>query len=165
MIDDGHWIDRLLLLCEHISTWSKDNSSKIGAVIVDEDRTVIATGYNGMPRGVNDTVESRHQRPEKYKWYEHAERNAIYNAARVGVATKGCIIVIPWFPCCDCARAIVQSGIVHLVAFEPDYNHATWGQDFGISREILAEGGVKMTLLDSAEWRSRMGSADKRHTL
>lgn len=102
---------------------SKDGSTRVGAVIVGPDRDQRAGGFNGLPRGVVDDPArfpwsaSRHRRPEKYSWYEHAERNAIYNAARTGVATGGCTMYTAGGPpCADCARAVIQCGIVEVVA-------------------------------------------------
>ena len=107
---DRLWID----LARRVAEESKDRSTKVGAVIISpEDKTVLSTGWNGFPRGVNDDENYRHERPEKYIWTEHAERNAIYNAARLGIKLKGSHMYVScYLPiCCDCARAIVQSGI------------------------------------------------------
>ena len=78
------WDNRFLSMAKLIATWSRDRSTKVGAVIVGPNREVRSVGYNGFPRGVNDAIESRYERPGKYDWTEHAERNAIYNAARYG---------------------------------------------------------------------------------
>jgi len=94
---------------------SKDVRTKVGAVIVGPGNEIISIGYNGLPRGANDDDEERQQRPGKYQWFEHAERNAIYNAARVGVSVNNCTIYTPYYPCSDCMRAIIQSGIKRLV--------------------------------------------------
>ena len=133
-----------MAVAQLIATWSKDRGRKVGAVIVGPDNEIRSTGYNGIPRGVNDDVEDRHdaESGEKYLWVSHAERNAIYNAALLGVSTKGCSIYVPWFPCLDCAKAIVQSGISRLICFEPDFNDKNWGKEFEKSRIILAEGKV-----------------------
>ena len=101
-----HWDERFMEMARTIAGWSKDRSRKVGCVIVGPGKEIRASGYNGFPRDVNDDVEARHQRPAKYRWTEHAERNAIYNAARSGVSTMGCVIYLPWFPCMDCSRAI-----------------------------------------------------------
>ena len=95
---------------------SKDNSTKIGVVIVGKGNEIVSTGYNSFPRGIDDTVPKRQERPEKYIWFEHAERNAIYNAARIGVSTNGCTMYMSCgLPCADCARAIINCGIVKIV--------------------------------------------------
>lgn len=123
---------------------SKDRSTQVGCVIVDTAQTVRATGYNGFPRGINDDVEARHERPAKYKWTEHAERNAIYTAARVGVPLLGCTMYVSLFPCMDCARAIVQSGVGRIVCEEPDLTNPRWGEDFKLATELLGEAGVEV---------------------
>jgi dCMP deaminase len=93
-----------------VASKSKDPKTKIGALIV-KDKRIISTGYNGIPIGVDDKNELRHERPEKYKWYEHGERNAIYAAAKYGIDTNGSILYTNALPCADCARGIIQSGI------------------------------------------------------
>lgn len=136
------WDDYFMGLASHVATRSKDRSTKVGCVIVGPDNEICSTGYNGFPRGINDEVPERHERPAKYKWTEHAERNAIYNAARMGTALKGCRIYLPWFPCMDCARAITQSGIVELVCHAPDMNDERWGHDFSTATVLFEEAGV-----------------------
>ena len=117
----------------------------MGAIIVNDDNRIIATGYNGMPIGVNDNVDLRHERPIKYLYTEHAERNAIYSAALSGISTKGATMVLMWFPCADCARGIIQSGIKEVKCKEPDVNDPIWGQSFRVSIEMLTEAGVKIS--------------------
>ena len=102
---------------------SKDPNTKVGCIIVGPDNEVRSTGYNSFPRGICDDVPERLERPEKYLWIEHAERNAIYNAARSGICTKGCTIYMQGLPCMDCARSIIQSGIIRIV-----YDKAKWAE-------------------------------------
>ena len=135
-------------LARMVGGWSKDRSRGVGAVIVGPYREIRSVGYNGFPRGVNDVLDERHARPAKYKWTEHAERNAIYNAARTGMPLQGCEIYIPWYPCMDCARAIVQSGIVLMVAQEPDWDDPKWKDDFALVGTLLSEGGVTVRFVD-----------------
>lgn len=107
--------NKYLELAEKIAQdFSKDPSTKVGAVFLDrEDQRPVSFGYNGMLRGINEGVPERQQRPEKYLWYEHAERNAIYNKAQ-DVLTNG-VMVTTEFPDMDTARAIAASGIKLLV--------------------------------------------------
>lgn len=106
------WHEYFFNIAENVKLKSKDRYTKIGAVIVGKDNEIISTGYNSFVRGLNDDIEDRQERPEKYYWFEHAERNAIYNAARIGVSTKDCEIYLTCeLPCIDCARAIINSGI------------------------------------------------------
>ena len=136
------WDARFMNLARHISEWSDDRSTKVGVVIVGPDNDVRALGYNGFPRGIVDDLPDRHERPEKYLWIEHAERNAIYSAARVGIPLSGCTMYLPWFPCMDCARAIVQSGIRVLVAQKPDLSNPKWGEDFKRALTLFDEAGL-----------------------
>lgn len=98
---------------------SKDESTQVAAIIT-RNNVILATGHNGFPRGINDNLAARQERPEKYFWMEHAERNAIYNCAKQGTQLEGSEIYIEWPPCADCARAIIQSGIkkVHLYTYD-----------------------------------------------
>lgn len=136
------WDARFMGLAQHIGSWSKDRSTKVGCVIVGTSNEVRAVGYNGFVRGLDDDDDARHERPAKYLWTEHAERNAIYHAAQVGTALGGCRMYLPWFPCMDCARAIVQSGIIELVAIEPDLADPRWGNDFENALAMLHEARV-----------------------
>lgn len=136
------WESRFMELAKHIGTWSKDQSRKVGCVIVGSRNEILSTGFNGFPRGVNDDIETRHQRPAKYQWTEHCERNAIFNAASTGTKLHGAVMFLPWYPCVPCARAIIQSGIAELVCIEPDWNDATWKDDFAIVPGLLSEGNV-----------------------
>jgi dCMP deaminase len=138
------WDRRFMQLAELVGSWSKDRSTKVGCVIVGTDHEVRAIGFNGFPRFVDDDIDERHERPAKYAWTEHAERNAIYSAVRIGVALKGCTMYLPWFPCMDCARAIVQSGISRLVALHPNLEDPRWGQDFRSAIVLLNEARVEL---------------------
>lgn len=137
-----NWDQYFMDIAKAVSARSKDRSTKVGCVIVGPDKGIRSTGYNSFPRGINDNIEGRHQRPEKYAWTEHAERNAIYAAARTGTPTEGCTAYLPWFPCMDCARALVQAGIKEVVGVKPDLSDARWGADFARAETLFAEAGV-----------------------
>jgi len=109
------WEDYFMTMAYLVASRSKDESTHIGAVIVGHDNEVISTGYNSFPRRIVDTVPERQERPEKYFWFEHAERNAIYNAARIGVSTLETTMYTNGLPCMDCARAVIQAGISTVV--------------------------------------------------
>jgi dCMP deaminase len=144
----NHWDKKFMELAIHVSSWSKDRSTKVGAVIVDEhSKSVLAMGYNGFPRGCDDDQDCRHERPAKYLWTEHAERNAIYNAARNGVRLDGATIYIPLCSCVDCTRAIIQSGIKRVVIGEPkpeDRERLYKTFNFELSLELYQECRVKV---------------------
>jgi len=142
------WIKRWMDLACLVASWSKDRSRKTGAVIIDERNNLIAIGWNGFVRGVNDEIASRQVRPDKYKWTEHAERNAIYNAAANGHPVKNCYMFIPWYPCADCARAIIQSGIIKLYCTEPDWIDEQWSIDFAIVCEMLEEAEITVEFVE-----------------
>lgn len=140
------WDIKFIELSRHIAEWSKDTNRKNGAVIVDDDNIVISMGYNGFPRGCNETVETRYEKPHKYLYTEHAERNAIYHAARHGVTIKGCTMYVTMFPCSDCARGIIQAGIKKLISPEPDVEHEKWGVHFKAALEMLDESQIEIEL-------------------
>ena len=153
-MSSADWDSRWMALAQLVATWSKDRGRKVGAVIVGSDNEVRSTGFNGIPRGVNDNVEERHdaETGEKYLWVSHAERNAIYNAALLGVSTKNCTIYVPWYPCIECAKAIVQAGVAKIVCFEPDLADSNWGRDFEKSLIILGEGSVVTKLVEQKNY-------------
>lgn len=138
------WDSRFMKLAAQIGEWSKDGSRKVGCIVVGPGNEIRSAGYNGFPRGVRDDLASRHKRPGKYRWTEHAERNAIFNAARIGTPLEGCRIYLTWFPCMECARAIVQAGIVELIAIEPDLSDPQWGNDFAEVPQLFDEVGVRI---------------------
>lgn len=139
LVKDSMWTRRWIEAAQFFSSWSKDRSRKIGCVIVDDRQALLSQGWNGFPRGVDDTIEERHVRPEKYLWIEHAERNAIDNAAANGVRLRGATVYSTLFPCQDCARGIIQSGIARVVALK-SVSDATY--DFSKSHAMLLEAGV-----------------------
>lgn len=134
------WDARFIELAKLVGSWSKD-TTKVGCVIVGSGRSVLAMGYNGLPRGVTE-YPNRNDRPAKYLYTEHAERNAIYNANRAGTPLFNSTIYLPWFPCADCARAVIQVGIVRLVGSKPDFNNQQWGGSHIIAHQMLIESGV-----------------------
>lgn len=112
----GKWSDRFLGLADHISEWSYDPSRKVGAVIVDEKHRVISMGYNGFPRGVSDTAERYENRETKMLFVCHAERNALDNSP---LSVDGQTMYSTLFPCSECAKSIIQSGIRKVVSYNP----------------------------------------------
>ncbi|MBQ8660860.1 MAG: dCMP deaminase family protein [Alphaproteobacteria bacterium] len=145
------WHKRFMEVAELVKTWSKDPSLKVGAVVVGPDREIRSTGYNGLVRGVDDNKPERLERPTKYDFFEHAERNAVYNACLIGASLKGCVIYVTAMPCPDCARAIIQSGIKMVVTrrVEADANApaGTWRDKLVYSEEMFREAGVEYLYL------------------
>ena len=144
---DLKWHRRFLDMCLHIATWSKDRSTKTGCVIV-KDRKILSTGYNGPTPGIDDENEHYHTRPQKYWYFEHCDRNAIYAAARHGVALEGSTMYLSGPPCCDCARGIVMAGLKEVIwpednTFEkPGEVYERWKDSVAASLEILEAGNV-----------------------
>ncbi len=140
------WHKRFMEVAELVKTWSKDPSTKVGAVVVGPDREIRSTGYNGLVRGVDDNKPERLERPTKYDFFEHAERNAVYNACLIGASLKGCVIYVTSMPCPDCARAIIQSGIkmvvTHKVTIDENSPANTWRDKLIYSEEMFKEAGV-----------------------
>ena len=156
------WDKRFLDLAEYISGWSKDKSRGVGAVIVNDDKRVVAFGYNGFPSGVNDDIEARHERPAKYNWTVHAEENAITNAARIGVATKDTIMYLNLFPCARCAGNIINSGIKRVVVSkDPNFEDDKYGNEFKISQEKLREAGVEIFTPTSRTYQVDVGNVSE----
>lgn len=156
-----NWDVYFINLLEHIASRSKDPNTNVGCIIVDgETNAILSTGYNSLPRGVDDYKHERLDRSKsKYDWMEHAERNAIYNAARHGIRLDGANIYQPWIPCVECARAIIQSGIKKIIFDGRDGNPWKQRSESGgknwkeeISEEMLEEGGVKLTFLTEKHW-------------
>lgn len=135
------WDLRFLSLADFVAQWSKDPSTKIGAVVVRPDKTVASFGFNGFARGVVDSAERLENRALKYPLTVHAEANAIA-AARQSVA--GCTIYIAGLnPCTPCASLIVQAGITRVVASCGHVkNPAHWAQQFELAAQVFEESGV-----------------------
>ena len=128
---------------------SPNRIRQVGAVLVTQDGTQIAA-CNTFPAGVRDLPE-RHDGDGRFVWMEHAERHAIFAAARRGLATAGGHLTTSFFPCIDCARAIVDSGIVCLDTPAPAFADPVWGPSFERSQIILQEGGVEIRVVDRVE--------------
>ncbi|PZN99488.1 MAG: dCMP deaminase [Hyphomicrobiales bacterium] len=138
------WEARFFQLCALVASWSDDRSRQVGAVIVDTENNVLSIGYNGFPRRVDSVRSHRHSREggEKYLWIEHAERNAIYSAVRSGASTRGARMFVSLFPCADCARAIIQSGILELNCFARPLSDERFDKSFDVATTMLLEAGV-----------------------
>jgi dCMP deaminase len=133
---------------------SHDESKKNGAVLTwrDGKPIYITAAYNQFPRGVVET-EARWERPAKYRFVEHAERGALYQAARCGVSTQRLSMVCPWAACTDCARAIIQCDIERLVTLPRpsaarEKGGMDWVSEIADADAMLAEAGVEVLFLD-----------------
>ena len=141
------WDDYFMTMVYLVAMRSKDESTHIGAVIVGPDNEIRSTGYNSFPRGMNDDLEERQERPQKYFVFEHAERNAIYNVGLWGGGSlKGCRIYTNGVPCTDCARAVIQVGIKEVIVdgWWDKNNAEKWAESAKISIEMFDEVGIKV---------------------
>ena len=151
-----HWDAYYLAICRVVATRSKDPATKLGCVIAGPAHEIRSTGYNSFPRGIRDDVPERSERPEKYLWMEHAERNAIYNAARAGTPLEKCTMYVELMPCMDCARAIVQAGIEEVVIDAgrmSRYSSEFYGRHFELAETLLREAKVvvRSTTADTSQ--------------
>jgi dCMP deaminase len=145
-----NWDEYFINIAEQVKLKSKDNNTKIGVVLVGKNNEIVSTGYNSFPRGINDDVVERQEKPEKYFWFEHAERNSIFNAARIGVSTLGTTMYMTCgISCADCARAIISAGVEKIVlrsgkgAMSPK-----WQESAERSNQMFKEAGIIVEFFD-----------------
>ena len=136
------WDKRFLALATHIAGWSKDPSTQVGCVVVGPDREIRSTGFNGFPRGIEDSIARLENRELKYPLICHAEENAIMHAARIGISLKGCTAYVTWPPCSRCARSLIQAGVDEVVYPAESEIPERWGDDFEIATSMMNEAGV-----------------------
>ncbi len=134
------WIERFLALAEHVAQWSKDPSTKTGAVIVRPDKTIAGIGYNGFPRGLSDAPALYADREIKYGRVIHCEINAIYNSRG---SVEGCTAFLTCPPCERCAAHLIQYGIAAVYCREPTpEQYIRW--QISRSEDMLREAGVML---------------------
>ena len=140
------WDDYFMSIVYLVASKSKDERTHIGAVIVGPNKEVVSLGYNSFPRKLNDHVPQRQKKPEKFFWFEHAERNAIYNATLIGTSLKGCKMYTNGVPCANCARGIIQSGIFEVIVDEEwnKINSKRWVEHSKRTIQMFKETGVKL---------------------
>jgi len=157
-----NWDLYFLHLAEVVAEKSCDTSLHVGCVIVGPDNEIRSTGYNGFCRGCEPN-QKRLSRPDKYDWTEHGERNAVYNAARIGTSLKNCtayMVCIPRekgvnCPCLECTRALIQVGITTIVSWytpsvQSKETTGTWRDKIKVSMQMLQEAGVSLRLINEA---------------
>jgi dCMP deaminase len=135
------WTNRFLDLAHLIASWSKDPSTKVGAVAVGEGRQILSTGYNGFPRGVHDDIPARMERPTKYLYVVHAEANLVAHAARHGISLKGATVYTTHYPCAQCAALLINSGIAEVRVDVAGKTNMP-GEHFDAAARMFYEAGV-----------------------
>lgn len=134
------WDNRFYELSNHVAKWSKDPSTKVGAVLVGKDTRNISLGYNGFPRGIADNLSRLSNREVKYHLTQHAERNALDNAK---FDTAGSTLYVTFFPCSECAKSIVSKGVSRVVCPFPS-EREPWQTDSVWTKMIFGEAGVQL---------------------
>lgn len=141
---ENKWHIRFLELAEFIAQWSKDPSTKVGAVIVDEKRRIVSTGYNGFAIGVDDSENRLVDRTIKYPIILHAEENAMSFAKQ---NLDNCSLYVSGLPpCAHCASLIIQSGIKNVYAWNLDIPER-WKDSINLTNQLFCEAGVKLSFI------------------
>jgi dCMP deaminase len=141
------WDTRFLKLAKEVALWSKDPSTQVGAVVV-KDRRILATGYNGFPRGIYDDESWYKNRDVKYMFVVHAEMNCIYNATEAGVSLKGSTLYVHSLPVCpECAKGVIQVGIERIVMLKGDLKEP-WKTRYKDSKCMFDMAGIKTEFID-----------------
>ena len=134
-------------IAQAVAGLSKDPNTKVGALIIDKRGSIRAVGYNGFPRGVNDDQSRYNDRDTKLKLIAHAEANAIANAASTGTQIQGCSIVVTKFPCGECAKMIINTGISHI--FSPEYSiMGDWASSNYDAQRMFMEAGLTIEVFE-----------------
>lgn len=144
-----NWDIKFLKMAKEVATWSKDPSSQIGSICVGSKREILATGYNGFPRGIADTIDRLENRTLKYHFVVHAEMNVIYNATYNGVSLDGATMYVHGLPICsDCAKGIIQVGIKRVVMPQiPQDIDEKWRISWALSKKLFREANIEVTFI------------------
>jgi dCMP deaminase len=142
------WDARYLDLAENVSSWSKDPSRKIGAVAVGSKGQILSQGYNGFPRGIDDSVERYNDKETKYRYVVHAEMNVVYNATYNGISLDGATLYVTGLPVCsECAKGIIQTGVKRVVMRATDVPEK-WFVSFATTAKMFNEAGIEWELTE-----------------
>lgn len=144
-MSQNKWDGRYMSLAKQFAGWSKDPSTQVGAVAVNEIGSVVAQGYNGFPRGIEDTELRYNDRELKYRYVVHAEMNCIFNAAWNGVSLDGATLYVWPLPVChECAKGIIQSGITRVVSpeFKDTSQQARWEESCAQTIDMFKEAHI-----------------------
>jgi dCMP deaminase len=163
------WDIRFVRIAKEVAEWSKDPSTQVGSIAV-KNRKIIATGYNGFPKGIKDAPRDLYDREMKLKLTVHAEKNMIYNAVEHGVKLEGSTVYIWGLPTCEeCWKGLVQTGVSRVVMPDIEFNGGKWKEGCKFAKEYMEDVGieVKEYLMDwpglnyepnytgSGEWRNK----------
>jgi dCMP deaminase len=147
----GKWIDKYFKLAEQVSSWSKDPSTKVGAIAVGAKGQILSQGYNGFPRGIEDSEARLSDRGQKYKFVVHAEQNCIYNATLNGVSLSDADMYIWGLPLCsECAKGVIQVGVKRVFMCYPSEIPSKWSDSFELTAAMLNEAKVEWKCYESS---------------
>ena len=153
-VDYLSWDEYFMGIAKLSALRSKDPSTQVGACIVSDDNRILSIGYNGAPNGFNDDSfpwdREGNALDTKYLYVCHAELNAILNFRGNKRDLEGSKIYVALFPCNECAKAIIQSGIKRLITYEPDWNDDRWGESFRYSKEMLTESNILIEYIEKS---------------
>lgn len=141
------WHQRFVQLAAEVSTWSKDPSTKVGCILV-RNKTVVSTGYNGLPRSVSDSFERLNDREIKYATTVHAEQNAVISAAANGSSTVDCNAYVTFHPCAHCASVLINAGIKAVYVSACGELPERWLKNFTLAAKLLEEAGIPVKIID-----------------
>jgi len=142
------WHNRYVALANEVASWSKDPSTRVGAVAIGSKGQVLAQGYNGFPRGIEDRLCRYNNRELKYRYVVHAEMNVIYNDTYNGVSLDGSTLYVSGLPVCsECAKGVIQVGISKVVINVSEMKEP-WKHSWEISKEMFDESNIKWEIIN-----------------
>ena len=140
-------LEGFINIAEAVASMSKD-STKVGAIAIDDDWNILCVGYNGFPRGVDDLPERLAHKETKYAFTNHGEANVVAQAARNGIRLKDSTVIITSLPpCTGCTKLLIQAGVKQI--YFPELGVSTgakWVAEWGVSKQMLIEAGVSYTM-------------------
>lgn len=150
MMEEDKWVQRYLEMAKLVSTWSKDPSTRVGAVAVGKHGQILSTGYNGFPRKIDDTQDRLNDRPTKYEFTIHAEMNIVYNASLTGISLDGSSVYVYGLPVCsECTKGLIQAGVSRVVMMVKASDEAMdrWSGSTQKSLDMFSEAGIEVTMV------------------
>ena len=145
---DALWTKRYINIAKEIASWSKDPRTQVGAVIVGDKGQILSQGYNGFPRGIDDSDERLNDRPTKLKLVVHAEMNCIYNASFSGVSLQNSTLYVYGLPVCsECAKGVIQVGVKKVYMCHPVPIDDRWSESAKETFEMFKEAGVEYSVI------------------
>lgn len=142
---------KFLGIAKAVAALSKDPSTKVGAIALSPQGSILSVGYNGFPRSIDDDPARYADRDTKLALAAHAEQNLVAQAAYSGVALRGSTVVLSgMYPCSSCAKSLVQAGIIRVLTPRPREN-SSWSEDAKWSKIIFREAGVEIIYMEEKE--------------